>query len=195
MFAGISKFYSQISNLNKTWNNNGFLILGGLCLGFLLLLALWYKITGRKGTYSKDGYIHNLFHTREAQKSRGPPKQSRGEIECRRVLEKIFQKRFSSQRPDFLRNPVTGGSFNLELDCYNSDLNLAVEYNGVQHYKFVPYFHRNHDHFMAQKYRDDMKRRLCRDNHVNLIEVPYSVKLEEIEGFLKREVGKLGYRV
>ena len=61
---------------------------------------------------------------------------------------------------------------------------MAVEYNGIQHYKYTPYFHRNHDQFTNQKYRDDMKRRMCKDNGVYLIEVPYTVKLPDIEEFI-----------
>ena len=79
------------------------------------------------------------------EQKRGPPQESKGEKECRKVLENLFNKPFSKSRPDFLRNPVTGGNFNLELDCYNQELSLAVEYNGIQHYKYVPYFHRNND--------------------------------------------------
>ena len=38
-----------------------------------------------------------------------------------------------------LKNPETNGY--LELDGYCSELNLAFEYNGPQHYKIVPEFH------------------------------------------------------
>jgi hypothetical protein len=113
---------------------------------------------------------------------------SKGEIECRRVLEKIFNKPFNKARPNFLNNPVTGGNFNLELDCYNEDLQIAVEYNGLQHYKYVPYFHKNNEAFLNQKYRDDMKRRICKDENIILIEVPYTVKVENIERFIKDEL-------
>ena len=63
-----------------------------------------------------------------------------------------------------------------------------MEYNGVQHYKYVPYFHKNNEAFLNQKYRDDMKRRMCKDQNIILIEVPYTVKLENIERFIKDEL-------
>ena len=125
--------------------------------------------------------------------SKKAPRQSKGEIECRHVLENIFHKPFPSSRPDFLRNPVTGGSFNLELDCYNSEMGIAVEYNGVQHYKYTPYFHRSKEHFLNQKYRDDMKRRMCIDNNILLIEVPYDVKIENIKAYIIDALRKKGY--
>ena len=111
-------------------------------------------------------------------------KDSRGEIECRRVLEKIFKRPFNKIRPNFLNNPVTDGNYNLELDCYNDDLKIAVEYSGRQHYEYTPYFHKNKEAFYNQKYRDELKKRMCKDNGIILIEVPYTVKIENIEQFL-----------
>lgn len=111
--------------------------------------------------------------------------QSSGELECRRVLESIFPGyRFPSSRPDFLSNPVTGGRFNLELDCYNEELRLAVEYNGAQHYAYVPHFHSSRAVFQNQMYRDELKRRMCRDHDVTLIEVPFTVETGRIRAFL-----------
>jgi len=130
----------------------------------------------------------------ERPKRRGPPQESKGEAECRRVLQKLFKRPFHKARPDFLRNPVTGGNFNLELDCYDTELRLAVEYNGVQHYKYVPYFHRSKDGLTLQKYRDDMKRRICREHGITLIEVAYTIKLEDIEAYIIGELRRVGFR-
>lgn len=47
---------------------------------------------------------------------------------CKITLEILTGYRFESVRPDWLRNPLTGR--NLELDCYNDTLKLALEYNG-----------------------------------------------------------------
>ena len=90
-------------------------------------------------------------------------------------------------------NSVTGS--NLELDMFDRDLMLAVEYNGRQHYEYVPYFHRSRESFQNQKYRDRMKRESCRKLDINLIEVPYTVKNHEIEGYLIGELRKLDYDV
>ena len=116
--------------------------------------------------------------SKDVQKQGG---DSKGEIECRRVLQKIYGRPFNKDRPDFLNNPVTGGIYNLELDCYDKDLKIAVEYSGRQHYEYVPFFHKNKEAFLNQKYRDDMKRRMCVDNGVFLIEIPYTTKIADIE--------------
>ena len=179
----------MFDKFRKTWDENGFNILLVLSIVVILILAL-FKI-GKKGTWSKS-YVYDPKHIIQ-QTKRIKPKESKGEAECRRVLQKLFNKPFSNSRPDFLRNPVTGGNFNLELDCYDESLKLAVEYNGIQHYKYIPYFHKNKEAFRNQGYRDELKRRMCKDNKVNLIEVPNTVNVNDIEQFLVRKLKLIGY--
>lgn len=172
--------FESIANF---WDQHGFDILVLFSIIFFFIYAI-FRI-GKAGTYSNSVFIPS-----NGKQKRGPPKESKGETICRRYLEQRFNKPFPKIRPDFLRNPVTGGDYNLELDCYNNELKLAVEYNGVQHYKFSPYFHRNKEAFLNQKYRDEMKRVKCRDAGIYLIEVPYSVPHESIENFLDDELKK-----
>lgn len=181
----------MFESFKNLWNNHGFEILLVTSLVIIGILAL--TRIGKQGSWSSSYvYSPNLFEY--AQKStKPPPKDSKGELECRRVLQKIFKKPFNKARPDFLSNPVTGGRFNLELDCFEDSLKLAVEYNGIQHYKYVPYFHKNKEAFYNQKYRDDMKRRICRDNRINLIEVPNTVEINQIESFLVDKLRLIGY--
>lgn len=164
-------------NFEKYWNKNGFDISVLLVVIFLFVLYLFKR--GTKGTWSKSYYIPT-----NTVKKRVVPKESRGEVECRRVLRKLFNRPFNKARPDILRNPVTGGEFNLELDCYDPELKIAVEYNGEQHYKFNKFFHSNKEAFENQKYRDYMKREMCLKNGIKLIEVPYTIKTEDIESYL-----------
>ena len=188
----------MISYLIKLWKEYSFEIILGLSLAFILFYGLYCKFKKKKGTWSKKVYYNpllskkNNLHKPQQQSPyhRPPPKESKGELECRRVLQEIFKKPFYKSRPSFLNNPVTGGNFNLELDCYEPTLNIALEYNGIQHYKYIPYFHRNKEAFLNQKYRDDMKRRICKENGVLLIEVPYSVKIEDIKSYILSELNK-----
>ncbi len=191
-----------LTKINDIWNKHGFEILLVSSLVVIVILALYRKLTGRKGTWSKDRYYvipPTLTPTKtmsqksvSSSPSKGSPKESKGEAECRRVLRELFGRPFDKDRPDFLRNPVTGGNFNLEIDCYDPQSKIGVEYNGVQHYEYVPYFHKNKEHFLNQKYRDDMKRRMCRDEGVTLIEVPHTVAVQDIRGFLVKELRKTG---
>jgi len=170
------------------WQEYGFEILVGLTILFILCVAFFRR--GKKGTWSEGIRFPETPSYSAPRDKRKPPQESKGELECRRVLETLFKLPFSKARPDFLRNPVTK-DYNLELDCFNPELKLAVEYNGTQHYNYIPFFHRTKDAFNNQKYRDHMKREICEKNGVVLIEVPYTVKVEDIEEYLLKELKSL----
>jgi len=174
------------------------------CIGFLVLYAIYSKLSGKKGTWSKvtpqiihdnegdeEENIYNNEETTKKRRRRGGGGESKGEVECRRVMQKLFDKPFYKIRPQFLNNPVTFGTNNLELDCFNEELKLAVEYDGAQHYKFIPHFHKTHDGFMNQRYRDYMKEQMCKENNIRLIRVPYTVKIENIESFIVNKLEEM----
>jgi len=99
---------------------------------------------------------------------------SKGEkISCE-TAEKIFKVPFNKVRPYFLKNPETGK--NLELDCYNPDIKVAIEYNGEQHYKWPNFTNQSQFEFENQVRRDEYKRQTCDENNVYLITIPYYVK-------------------
>jgi len=109
----------------------------------------------------------------------------KGEEVCRQILQELTGKQFPTVRPTWLKNPKTGAS--MELDCYNEELKIALEYNGVQHYRFNRKFYRDRAQFEAQKVRDVEKRKICRDRKIAFIVVPYGLVEKEIRG----EVGEL----
>lgn len=108
---------------------------------------------------------------------------SKGEHICREYLERRFKKPFPNIRPSWIVNPETGRK--LELDCYNEELKLACEYNGAQHYKFVKAYHKTHEDFEKQLFRDKIKEEACVNHKVFLITVPYTVPAESIEPFIE----------
>ena len=83
-------------------------------------------------------------------------KRSKGEAECMSVLHRLFGKPFDTVRPDFLKSTETGR--NLELDCYNDELKLSVEYNGIQHYNYPSFPGFTKEQFYDQIRRDRYKR-------------------------------------
>lgn len=118
------------------------------------------------------------------------PFMSKGESHMKWCLESIYGKPFNKVRPSWLVNPKTGRR--LELDCYNEELNIAGEYNGIQHYKYTPpIFHKTEEDFEEQKYRDKIKRGICRIHNVKLITVPYTVKEKHMLGFIKDRIRKM----
>lgn len=109
--------------------------------------------------------------------------ESRGESICRNILEKFFNKPFPSARPDFLLNSETNR--NLELDCYNQELGLALEYNGAQHYDFPNKFHKTLKEFEDQRRRDQLKREVCSSVGIYLITVPYRIPHNKIPKYIE----------
>ena len=189
-----------ITKLKKYWNDKGFETLLFGILFLIIFIGIFNKLSGKKGTWS-NSYYYTDFDTNflklknNYNQNNNYKKDSKGELECRRVLQNIFQRPFDKNRPDFLRNSVTGNKHNLELDCYNKQLRLAVEYNGRQHYDYIPYFHRNKEAFYNQKYRDEIKKRICKDLNITLIEVPYTVKHRNIQKYLINKLRFNGYKI
>lgn len=88
------------------------------------------------------------------------------------ILENLTNKPFVKTKLKVLKN--------LELDGYNKDLKLAIEYNGEQHYNYNPFFHRNGIvDLIKQKQRDSLKEKLCNENDIFLIVLPYYIKDKE----------------
>ena len=186
----------------KEWEQKGFYFLFICTISFFIIY--WFLFTSDKqdGTYDKINLKPlRLFEYKEKPKypiilsqnfNNNIKKSSKGETECRRVLENIFNRPFPNVRPKFLKNVVTGE--NLELDMYNPELRLACEYNGQQHYKFNKFMHKGSStNFQNQQYRDIMKRDLCKKNNINLIEVPYTIKHDDIEQYIIYKLKNLNY--
>jgi hypothetical protein len=104
------------------------------------------------------------------------------EAECRHILSEIYGKKFVSTRPIWLKNPETGSL--LELDCYNEELKIAAEYNGIQHYVYPNNHHKTYDEFVAQLRRDQFKLKRCDQMGVYLITIPYTVPKDQIKNYI-----------
>jgi len=123
-----------------------------------------------------NSYPMQYSNNTSNQTTQNIPKVSKGEDIVAEVFQDILQKEIQRNiRPDFLRNPESGKA--LELDCYDEEYKLAVEYNGIQHYKFPSAFHKSEKQFYDQLYRDRLKKKLCDDHGVYLIPVPYWVDM------------------
>lgn len=168
------------------WKKHQFKI---IVLGSIVCIILLYYMNKDKqeGTWSLE-YSYN-----SKSKNVKFVRESKGEQECRRVMEKMFMRPFPNLRPLFLMNVVTGKP--LEIDCCNLELKLGVEYNGKQHYEYVPGMHKNFEAFRIQQYRDEMKKQKCDENGFTLIIVPYTIPVESIENFLREQVRMVGYKI
>lgn len=84
---------------------------------------------------------------------------------CRYILEDLLGESFPKCSPSFLMG--------LQFDGYCEKIRLAFEYNGKQHYQWVPHFQRKKKDFLQQKERDFRKRKLCHEHKIVLISIPY----------------------
>jgi hypothetical protein len=91
-----------------------------------------------------------------------------GESLCRSVLEKSFKKPFDRVRPINLRSPK---GIPLELDCFNEELAIALEHQGVHHLKRQPNWQTVEQFELCQQH-DQLKRIYCKKNGILLIEIP-----------------------
>jgi hypothetical protein len=98
---------------------------------------------------------------------------------CRKIFEYLFKKQFMKSR--HLKNPETNNS--IELDGYNKELKIAFEYNGIQHYKLIEYW-QDQEKFDHLQNTDKLKIQLCKENDINLIVIPYTVKYEDLYTFI-----------
>lgn len=85
----------------------------------------------------------------------------------------------------------------LELDGYNNDFGLAFEYQGEQHYEFIPYIHQTYENFSSQVKRDNDKRDACKRLNIELLEVPcYEADTDrKVFNFIVKELTTKGYDI
>jgi hypothetical protein len=111
------------------------------------------------------------------------------EEKVRRICEQLFYPlKFSSVRPKWLINHKTGKR--MEIDLYNHNLNLAIECQGQQHFKFVTFFHKNYKEWLDMKDRDILKAAILRKRKIKFLYVPSIKKLpdELLEEFLMKNI-------
>lgn len=102
--------------------------------------------------------------------------KSRGEDEVAKVLDKININYTKEKRFHDCKNKRM-----LPFDFYLYNHNIAIEYDGIQHFK--PSF--NEKEFRNIKINDEIKNKYCEEKNINLIRIPYW-DFENIETILKR---------
>ena len=141
----------------------------------------------------KCGKCNDIFEMdiTHVQRPQWCPSCTEGESEiiCRGFFERIFKAKFPKKRPEWLVNPFSGGQ--MHLDGYSKKLKLAFEFNGPQHYKMYPKYHKKYQDFVKQQERDMFKAALCKENGIMLIIVPYTLDYDEFQAHIIKEYKKL----
>ncbi len=93
--------------------------------------------------------------------------ESRSKIQFK---AKQFLKKHWCNHIVFEEFPVAGTK--LSLDFYNANKKIAVEVQGKQHTKYVPFFHgSNKINYLNQLKRDQDKFKFCELNNIQLVEI------------------------
>lgn len=174
------------------WKYNRLAFLFVLSLIFLLIYYIYINYIKEedveKSNYKNENIVLNNFVKSKIKKKKRIPKKH--ETRCKIILEKLFKTSFITIRPDFLKYDKTGK--NLELDMFNQDLMIALEYDGIHHRKYTEFFHKSEQDFIEQKERDKFKEEKCKELGITLIRVPDTVKYEDLEVYIKNELDKRG---
>jgi len=179
------------------WTHNRMIFLLVLSLLFILGYYIYTNYIKKDDIDNKKNEQNELLNNlvkndnlklkNKSKKKRIPKKH---ETRCRIIMENLFKAPFVSVRPDFLKYDKTGK--NLELDMFNSDLMIALEYDGNHHRKFTEFFHKSEQDFIDQQERDKFKEEKCKELGIVLIRVPDTVKYEDLEDYIKEELDKRG---
>jgi hypothetical protein len=96
---------------------------------------------------------------------------SSGEYTVKETLSSIG---VSFEREYYLKRlGATGNSARLRFDFYIPSLNIAIEYDGQQHYNPVEIWG-GQDMLEVNKKRDNLKNIFCRENNIHLLRIPYT---------------------
>ena len=100
---------------------------------------------------------------------------SQAENNLAALIEKKFRVKLERNiRPPWLRVPQK--TTTLELDMFLPEKNLAIEYDGPQHYEFPNPFHSTRGEFEHQQNLDRLKEELCFKKGVTLVRIRHDLE-------------------
>jgi urease gamma subunit len=115
-----------------------------------------------------------------------------GERICRVIFQQLFNYPFPKARPKWLVNEYGN---QMELDGFCRPLNLAFEYQGIQHYERVEFF-QTKTQFKKRIEDDKRKQVLCEEHEIVLILVPEIgryININDLKKFIIEECKKANY--
>lgn len=115
--------------------------------------------------------------------------ESHGEKIVTNILKRKNIKFNPQHRFEDCRNTIKGRYCKkLPFDFYLPNLNVCIEYDGRQHFIPVAKFG-GEDGLERLQARDKIKNEYCKKNGIKLIRIPYTMKKEEIEPYILKELG------
>lgn len=96
---------------------------------------------------------------------------SKGAQELLRIIEQIFPNQSIVKEFNLAEY---GGLF---IDIFLPKLNIAFEFDGEQHFRFIQHFHGTRDNFLMARKRDLKKTDLCQERGITLVRVRFDEPL------------------
>lgn len=118
------------------------------------------------------------------------PRRTRSEANVIRIFERLTGKRFNTVHPKWLTSKKSGHS--LELDGYNEELKIAVEFSGPLHTKWYPN-EEPYERYFERILRDRYKLERCKEMGVSLIVVDMRVPLHHLTEYVRSRLYDVGY--
>ena len=127
----------------------------------------------KKDTVRK--YINKII----PESKRSPNGSSIGEEITLKILEEL-NLQFEPQKCYHLDANNPKQKFFIDFVILFNNKEYWIEYNGKQHYNFVPYFYGgDKEAWYHQVERDKTVRKYCKDNCIPLLEIPYTMETTE----------------
>lgn len=115
-------------------------------------------LSGKTHVLNLKGYQVSLEDTRP---------RSENHLKCRKLLAELYPL-------DIICEEVSVPGESLFLDFLIPVRKIAIEVNGEQHDRYVPFFHRNNkSNFIKSQGRDQRKAQWCALNNIKLIVLNY----------------------
>lgn len=111
---------------------------------------------------------------------------SSGELKIKHLLEKVFQMQEHINYEYGYVIPDLKDKNNLHFDFWLPQYNIAIEYDGRQHFNSINYFG-GVEAFKTRYKHDLMKNKYCKDKNITLIRIPYTMSTnKEINAILSK---------
>jgi hypothetical protein len=163
------------------------------------------EIHGDKYDYSQVNYLrtgdkidiicpkHGPFDTTPNHHLRGVGcpncQESKGERSVTNILERHKIDYERQKKFDDCRNTLNKKVCRkLPFDFFIPSLNCLIEYDGEQHFRPVSRFG-GEEGFEKLRQRDELKNQYSKKNGIKLIRIPYTMKMEDIEPYILKELG------
>lgn len=182
------------------WKWTNLLTLDTIFIIVVICLLIYFLITVKKRKHEFIGLDTDLsieeILRRTAKSTKRKKRYNKSEERCREIFSRLLHGKFKSVRPSWLKNPATGK--NLELDGYcptirtHLGMGVAFEYDGGQHARYTPHFHRSPKEFIYQTKKDAYKDMKCKERGVLLIRIPHTVIYDDLERYITMKLSKHG---